>query len=68
MSIGYIQIILVKQNINTKIATEAELAAANYVLSHLLWAKNVLKQQGYIVAIQHCINIIQVQYYWKNGM
>ena len=36
-----------KQNINTKISTEAELVAANYVLSHLLWNNKFLKQQGY---------------------
>ena len=35
------------QKINTKSSTEAELSAANDVLSNLLWTRNFLKQKGY---------------------
>ena len=44
---GMIQCISHKQKLNTLSSTEAELAGANDVLSHLLWTKNFMEAQGY---------------------
>ena len=42
-----IQNISMKQKINIKSSREAELVAANDVLSHFLWTNIFLNQQGY---------------------
>ena len=44
---GAITSISRKQNINTRSSTEAELVAADDVMSPMVWTKNFLEKQGY---------------------
>jgi len=49
MGQGAITAISRKQNINTRSSTEAELVTADDVIGPMIWTRNFLEAQGYLV-------------------